>query len=79
MTGWKIDILSGEGKIAEARDAEAKSEEKSEAKEEKKEEASEKVPPQSGEDAQNSNSAEGGKNIGKKKETKKKKTKKDKK
>jgi transcription termination/antitermination protein NusA len=85
LTGWKIDVLTGESKTGQARDAEAKSEEKSEVKEEKKEEkevkkeeTSEKVPPQSGEDARNSSSAEGGKNFGKKKEIKKKKTKKEK-
>jgi len=43
-------------------------EEENQQTEPKKEEASEKVPPQSGEDARNSNSAEGGKNFGKIKE-----------
>ena len=79
LTGWKIDILTGEGKTAEAEKGEVKEEgieAKEEKKEEKKEKTDEKVPPQSGEDARNSNSAEGGKNFGKEKETKKKKTKK---
>jgi len=77
LTGWKIDILTGENKAGQAQEEEMKSEEKSEAKEEKKEE-SQKVPPQSGEDARNSNSAEGGKNFGKKKAKKTKKDKKEK-
>ena len=75
LTGWKIDILTGEGKTVEAKQEETQVQENAEA--EGKEKAAEKVPPQSGEDARNSNSAEGGKNFGKKKEeTKKKKTKK---
>jgi hypothetical protein len=43
-------------------------EEEKQQTEQKKEESSEKIPPQSGEDARNSNSAEGGKNFGKTKE-----------
>ncbi|OIO48653.1 MAG: hypothetical protein AUJ32_00080 [Parcubacteria group bacterium CG1_02_40_82] len=77
LTGWKIDVLTGERKVAEVKEAEIKSEESADAKKEKK--TDEKILPQSGEDARNSNSAEGGKNFGKKETKKTKKPKKDKK